>query len=515
MAARHLCPYCGKASLEYARYNGLSYTTIVLDCKHSIAEKVISAKDYASITSTDGKKKLFAYQAEDCALAAKAGFRVLFNHEFGVGKTVISAGIFKAHADILTPALFIVKTNLTLQYFRELIEWTGVAAQILNNGKANPIPGFKAYIVSYDLLKKIDFSSIGIKAVFIDECQYIKNGATARSQAVARFCRDKTYVIATSNTPIKNNAFEYKPILSILDPHYFGAMSDATFIQRFVDYYEGEYGLKFGGLSEKRAEEFRERTSRFIFRRTRAEVLPDLPKIFRQNVFLDLSENTSAAYEKVADKFAREFDGDLSIGSAGIAALSRMRHITGLSKAETCIEHVTDFLLSTDRKLVIFVHHKDVGQLIYSKLNNGPCAMLTKTLQLTSEQDAAARYRTVDEFREPGNRILIASTLASGEGLNLQFCSDAIMLERQWNPANEEQAEGRFPRPGSTADKVSITYMTAIGTIDEYLGELVEKKREYVGKTLDGQASAWSESSLMLELANTLVAKQRKKWSMG
>ena len=49
---------------------------------------------------------------------------------------------------------------------------------------------------------------------------------------------------------------------------------------------------------------------------------------------------------------------------------------------------------------------------------------------------------------------MVASTLAAGEGLNLQTCSDCVIHERQWNPANEEQVEGRFIRIGQIAETV-------------------------------------------------------------
>jgi len=78
--------------------------------------------------------------------------------------------------------------------------------------------------------------------------------------------------------------------------------------------------------------------------------------------------------------------------------------------------------------------------------------------------DMMERERQVEEFKG-GSRIMIASTLASSEGLNLQFCSDYGMMERQWNPANEEQAEARFIRIGQKATIVNGTYFIATGTI--------------------------------------------------
>jgi len=95
----------------------------------------------------------------------------------------------------------------------------------------------------------------------------------------------------------------------------------------------------------------------------------------------------------------------------------------------------------------------------------------------------------------------------------LQFCSDAVMLERQWNPANEEQAEARFHRFGQE-NNVFVTYMLATGTIDEYFTELVEKKRSIVAGALDKKELVWEESNLMKELTTALLTRGRERWKL-
>lgn len=134
-------------------------------------------------------------------------------------------------------------------------------------------------------------------------------------------------------------------------------------------------------------------------------------------------------------------------------------------------------------------------------------------LNLHSGLDSFKRQELVDTFKNNGSRIMVASQLAAGEGINLQFCSDAVMLERQWNPANEEQSEDRFHRFGQTWP-VSCTYMIASETIDEYFTTLVESKRAIVAGALDGKEIQWDQNSLMTELANILVTKGKKAWSL-
>jgi SNF2 family DNA or RNA helicase len=119
---------------------------------------------------------------------------------------------------------------------------------------------------------------------------------------------------------------------------------------------------------------------------------------------------------------------------------------------------------------------------------------------------------------------MIASTLSGGEGLNMQFMNDCIVLERQWNASNEEQAEGRFSRiwnnawgPKPDFGIVNANYLVAVGTIDEFLAELVEKKRLMFAETMSGESSKerWSQTELFQELADILRSKGGKRFGLS
>jgi SNF2 family DNA or RNA helicase len=192
--------------------------------------------------------------------------------------------------------------------------------------------------------------------------------------------------------------------------------------------------------------------------------------------------------------------------------MSRMRHITGLAKIPATEEFVEEFIEETERKLVIFVHHQDVGQILYQNLHT-KFSKEIPVFSLTSSLSPEERFNVQEKFNNSQRAILIASTLASGEGLNLQTCADAIMHERQWNPANEDQAApGRFRRIGSDHKQVNVTFMTASGTIDEFLGSMVEQKRERFHATMNkGESVSWNESGLVNDLAASIANDWNKK----
>jgi SNF2 family DNA or RNA helicase len=477
----------------------------------------------------------------------------------GLGKTPQSIAAIFLHPE-LQPFMVICKSSLKAQWQHEIMRWMGedYIAQILDSPKDFPIPGMKAYILSYDILRRFASSrkekinagvrkssdwedeserafiqgtttetersqgkgklinlvqKLKIKTVILDECQQIKNTDSQRTVFTRILCGEVDHVIALSGTPIKNNAAEYFPVLNILKPEMFPNFS--RFLMNECDSYFNGYGYKTGGL--RNPEKFLKKTESFIIRRTRDEVLPDLPKIRRSFQFHELGKEVEKAYQETFIQFRDEYnssEGPNSFEETGniLALLSRMRHLSGLSKINPCIDYVMEVLGSTDDRICIFVHHKDVAEILERKLNT-----LFDELNLPHCARHSAGSSSLDtEINFEKAKVLICSTLAGGEGLNLQrLCRRFVMLERQWNPANEEQAEARFPRPeGIKTDFIDGVYMVAIGTVDEFFSEIVERKREIVGKTLDGKAAEWDQSSLIKELAETLSLSGGRRWSI-
>ncbi len=458
------CNTCGKIAIEKSRISFGNSKLITLECGHVTSEEVLASADYESIISSDGRK-LMPYQIEGIKFLEQSDVRALLGDEQGLGKTIQALALLKLHKDELLPAVIVTKTTIKLQWHHEIIRWCGVVGfltQVISSGKELAAPGFDIYITTYDLLKKDEcFKNVKhlIKFVIIDECQAIKDHLSGRAKAVQSICKNVEHILPMSGTPIKNHAGEYFTVLNLIQPRLFPHY--VNFIERECDSYHNGWGYKVGGL--RNPEAFYEKTKDFILRRTKSEVLPDLPKLFRKFHHVELDRKLNKAYaealKELDDLMYDDEMGGMEKTTNMLAIMSKMRQITGISKVDQCIDFLTEFLLSNDRKIVVFVHHHAAHNMLKTKLDTWLAdGGFESTLNLDSSLSADDRKRLVDKFRDSDSRIMIASTLAAGEGLNLQFCSDAVMLERQWNPANEEQAEARFHRFGQE-NPVSITYM--------------------------------------------------------
>ena len=511
------CSTCGKVAVEKSRFSLGKKKVITLECGHILTEDVMTSSGIQHILNGT---KLWDYQVEGVKRLEAANGRALLADQQGLGKTIQVLALIKLHQKELTPCIIVPPTTVKLQWHHEIIQKCGVQGfltQVISSGKELAAPGFDIYICTYDLLKNektFDLVRNQIKLVVLDECQRIKDHLSGRAKAVQRICKDIEHIIPMSGTPIKNHAGEYFTVLNLIAPRLFPHY--ANFIEKECDSYNNGYGYKVGGLRNPAA--FHEKTKDFIIRRTKDEVLKDLPQKTRKFFHCELNPKLNKAYAAALAELEDSYYSDEGTAferqSNQLAIMTKMRQITGIGKVLHCVEFATEFVESCERKLVIFAHHHVAVNMLVEELNSELAKIGQKSvLNLHAGLDAYKRQEMVDKFKANGSRILVASQLATGEGLNLQFCSDAVMLERQWNPANEEQSEDRFHRFGQTWP-VSCTYMIASETIDEYFTELVETKRAIVTGTLDNKEIQWDQTSLMSELAAILVTKGKKAWSM-
>lgn len=511
------CSQCGKVAVEKSRISFGTSKLITLECGHVTTEDKLSTEvDIAHILNGC---TLMDYQVEGVKFLQQANARAILADEQGLGKTIEILALIKLHQKELTPAVITVPSSVKHQWHREIREKCGVngfLTQVIDSGKVLAAPGFDIYITTYDLLKNPDtwqFVKDNIKFLVLDECQRIKNHDTGRAKAVQKFVKSigVEKIVPMSGTPIENHAGEYFTILNLVAPRLFPQYT--TFIERECDSYNNGWGYKVGGL--RNPEAFHEKTKDFIIRRRQKDVLKDLPELSRRFYHVELDRKMNKRYAELMEELEEEYYNEDTSGfeKSGnmLAIMNKMRQITGISKVSECVDFVTDFVESNDRKIVVFAHHHAAEDILEAELNN----WLTE-----NGYEKCMRFRAGDDFDVKGqqfknsnSRVMIASTQAGGVGGNLQFVSDAIMLERQWNPSKEEQAEKRHHRYGQK-NAVVITYMIASGTIDEYFTELVESKRAIVGSSLDGEEKSWDENSLMSELATILVTKGRKAWTL-
>jgi SNF2 family DNA or RNA helicase len=561
------CPDCGKVakekfSIETVDKEGNTIKLITLECFHIIKKVLPRKTSYETMVSNDWKPeiktckhvwvknqcslcneyKLFNFQvagaqAAEIALAMQKGFG--FFDDMGLGKTVEALALLRFHAKDYTPTLIVTKSAIKFQWFKQLIRWLGpdFLAQIITTSKDFVMPNLKCYIIPYDLLRRFPrekLEKLNIKLVILDECQQIKNVDSARTQEVRKLVNNNgCKVIPLSGTPWKNRGSEFFPVLNMMDPVKF--YSNQAFLDTWVEYYWQGNKKKMGGI--RRPEKFREFTSSILIRREYNEVMDEFPDVNRTKLNVQLDNLSQDTYDDSVSDFVKwyneavdEKDGneDAVSGIQVIAKMSKMRHIVGLAKIPATLGYIEEFIEETEKKIVIFVHHKDVGQLMVQALRNTDKAsnpdwyQLAQTLidegipvlQYTSEYTGKPEgYQIQEDFNKSPRAVMVASTLACGEGIDLQTCADSILHERQWNPQNEDQATpGRFRRIGQLSSVINIIVPEAEGTVDEHLDMTIEDKRKQFHVVMNkGEMPKWDEGNIGKLVAQRIIAKHQEK----
>ena len=548
------CPYCQKVAVTKSENTVKSESEtapdlkfITLECGHMLVKQIPKGTPYHTFQMGGdpnckhvwnkntcmacGRNKPYDFQLDGMKFieaALNIGKGGACFDEMGLGKTIQAGAVVYFNPLLCCPTLWVVKSALKYQTSSFIINWMpGHVPQVINTSKDWLIPGLKHYVIGYDMLvpktrtlkngTKVEsgfditqFDRVGIKCVILDECQQIKNVDSSRTQMVRRVVKDRK-VIPLSGTPWNNKGSEFFPVLNMMDPVKFN--SEAAFDRRWVDYHYVGPRLVPGGIRNIPA--FREHTKDLVIRRERTEVMAELPLINRTKLNVVMDTAQEQVYDAAVDEFVKWYEeqaGEIS-GMHLLAAMAKMRHLVALAKIPATLEYVAEFVEDTDRKLVVFAHHKDVQELLYEDIKAAYSDQFP-VYKITADMSSLERYEVQVKFNQDPRAIIVASQLASGEGLNLQTCSDCVMHERQWNPGKEEQCEGRFIRIGQTATSVSAVYVQLNGltTTDPQLDGIVERKRVQFHNTMNNtEMQPWNENELMKELAETIVHAHKSK----
>lgn len=228
--------------------------------------------------------RLYPFQREGVewlALREKA----LLGDDMGLGKTVqvLMALPERAACLVVCPA------SLKINWEKETKKWRPDLTPVVVMGRRSfrtPAAG-EVVIVNYDILPPPEAISVlwgdpelPDMILVVDECQFVKNYRTKRSKAVKALRESCWRVQFLTGTPLEARPTDLYGILDVLGERALGGWS------RFVSLFNG-YKNRFGGYEWGMPQpEVAERLRRCMIRRTKAEVLPDLPKKRRVDLWI-------------------------------------------------------------------------------------------------------------------------------------------------------------------------------------------------------------------------------------
>ena len=479
-----------------------------------------AAKEYYPELPGTLRAELRPYQREGFEWLAQLshwGVGACLADDMGLGKTVQALAALLLRAK-LGPALVIAPTSVVPNWIDEarrfaptlnVLHYVGPPGE--REAMLENIEALDLVVVTYGLLQNdIErFAQIEWSTLVLDEAHAIKNASTRRARAVKALRAE--FRLATTGTPIQNNLMDLHSLFGFLNPGLLG--SAAKYKAKFV------LPIERDGDTDTSAR-LRRVISPFVLRRTKTEVLDDLPSRTEITLNVELSEDEATLYEALRTRALAELEdvdtktpkqreqekkekGLAQAGNKGgeqhvqvLAHLTKLRlacchpllvqdtWTQGSAKLRE-FARVLDELLAGGHKVLVFSQFVSHLKLIEEYLVDAQ----VHYQYLDGSTPQNARAKRIRAFQSGEGDVFLISLKAGGTGLNLTAADYVIHMDPWWNPAVEDQASDRAHRIGQTRP-VTIYRMVAQGTIEEQIVELHRDKRDLADQLLSGADTA-------------------------
>lgn len=384
---------------------------------------------------------------------------MLLADEMGLGKTIQTIIAIEFGKEKYSRVLIVCPASLCLNWFREVEMWApGITVRrVIGNSNDRrytyrlPV---QILIASYEHVRSDSesiLSEVEFDLVVYDEAQRIKNVNSATNWACRLIRRNQAW--ALSGTPLENSPEDLRGIFRVLDPK-----------------------VLYSGMSPA---EVHKAIEGVFLRRTKAQVLQELPPILIRDLRLELGIQQKQAYESVwNNRFQSVLQNGKKLNIANMfSVLTKLKQIcnfdrdTGQSVKLDVLHELLESIESNNGKVLIFSQYvetlfwlSDRIEISHDLFHGG----------LSQEE----KDLTVLTFKKKtGPSALLISLKAGGVGLNLPEASTVILFDRWWNPAVESQAIQRAHRFGKSNSLEVIRFLVE-DTVEQRINDILETKAE-------------------------------------
>ncbi len=413
--------------------------------------------------------------------------------DMGLGKTLQSLALILNRA-AAGPTLIVAPTSVGMNWIDEaqrfaptlnVVQFSGGDRQALLDN----LQPFDMLICTYGLLQQENLAEklaqVQWQTIVLDEAQAIKNFATKRSKGAMNLQGE--FKLLTTGTPIENHLGELWNLFRFINPGLLGSLDQ--FNQRFANPIE-----RYQDKSARH--QLKKLIQPFILRRTKSQVLQELPSRTEILLHVELSKEETALYEALRrEAIAKLANSNAEAGAkhlqvlAEIMKLRRMCCNSRLVTANTPLPssklqlfaEVLEELLDNRHKALVFSQFVDHLSLIREYLDQ-------KKIQyqyLDGSTPAKDRKKRVNAFQAGQGDVFLISLKAGGTGLNLTAADYVIHMDPWWNPAVEDQASDRAHRIGQQRP-VTIYRLVTKDTIEQKIVNLHQHKRDLADSLLEG-----------------------------
>jgi len=447
------------------------------------------------------KGNMYPYQKVAVEFFVNNNGRAILDDTMGLGKSLSALG-YVVHQK-MQKTLVICPASVKYSWHKEVKKWTDLEPYVINSNSdltVDVLREYQVFIINYDILKKFFplLSTYPWDCLICDEFHYIKNISAQRTKLTMMLARKAPHSLLLSGTPLLSRPVELFTGLQVMDPLNWSNWYSYT--SRYCQGHRTYFGWDARGASNIR--ELSERINRYFLRRTKEEVLRELPPKRLIDIPVQLDEEYAKKYLAAESSFIeylkwvkRKTDKEIkrSLSAEKLVKLGELRQLASFGKVEPAKEIIQNIIDGEEKVVVYCSYNEPLRQL---KEHFGDQAVL-----LLGDVDVKERQRIIVEFHEnPKVKVFLGGIKSAGVGITLTAASNVLFLDYSWTPADHAQAADRIHRIGQTAASVAIYQMYSINTIDEYMRKLLGRKQVLFDILIEGKDNEYSQTNMMTDL---------------
>ena len=407
--------------------------------------------------------------------------KALLGDEMGLGKTIQAISAFislasegKTHFMVVCPASVVVNWTREISKFSYLTAHKvhGDVETALNNW----ITSGGVAVTTFETISKFTLpENVRIDMLVCDEAHYVKNPEANRTKALMEINKRCEKVLFMTGTAIENKVEEMCFLVSLLKADIASELENIKYLSK--------------------AEQFRKALAPVYLRRTREEVLKELPELIETEEWCEMNSTELSMYRE-------------AVKSGNFMAMRQVSWNVadgGHSQKAARLLELCDEAKEEGRKIIVFSFFRNTVNRVLALLGDRCIGPVTGDISLQKRQEL------VDEFTAaPAGSVLVSQVQAGGTGLNIQAASVVIFCEPQIKPSIEDQAMSRAYRMGQTRN-VEVFRLLSDDSVDERILEILKTKQEIFDKFADESVVATDAEELTESAISHQIIEEEKK----
>ena len=408
--------------------------------------------------------------------------------DMGLGKTLQTIMFLQSIVDQVDKILVVCPVSILINWQNEIAKFSNMDVHCYyGTDREKPKEDTKIILTSYGVMKKEAYSTFAdmkFDVLIMDEVQHLKNirsqGATAARTLKANFR------ICLTGTPVENDLSEFYNIMDLSIPGIWGEMSF------------------FRSSSNKKSRLLARQTVRpFILRRTKEQVLTELPEKEENHVYLNFTDEEREHYLSTLVNIKKRME----VAQKGrkyseiLKSLLQLRQLCLWQKTQALRSSKVDFLmenlevlLEEGHKVLVFSQFTTYLDIIQNKVRERSYIHA----RIDGSQTLKKRQAEVERFQDGDAQVFLISLKAGGVGLNLTAASYIFLMDPWWNPAVENQAIDRAYRIGQE-NKLTVYRPIIKDSVEEKVLVLQNSKKELFKDLMASDEESFFNGKLSME----------------